>query len=120
MSYYESTASASYISNQFNLDARFYTLAMNIVREGSIALGRGDYPFTDNDGAIMHNVYLQLKNMSGESGVNRQQEHQYLAATKDAPHPAQEKIAAVFDKIDDEIRAEVEPLVKAKVPSAKA
>ena len=118
MTYYDNNV--AYISNGYNLDARFYTLAMNIVREGVIALGRGDYPFTDNDGATMHNIFLQLRNLNVESNVNRQQEHQNLSASKDAPHPSQEKIASVLDAVPNEIRTEAEPPVKAKLPAAKA
>lgn len=118
MTYYDN--SAAYISNSFNREARFRSIAMNAVREAVMAYGRHEYPFTDNDAAIMENVYLQLRNIGEEVSVNRQQEHQPLSFAKDSPAPAQAQISAVLDNIPNEIRAEVEPVIKVKLPSAKA
>ena len=118
MTYYDNNS--NYISNSYNREARFRAIAMNAVRETVVAYGRSDYPFTDNDAAIMENVYQQLRSIGEETGVNRQQEHQALSFTKDPPAATQAEIAKVLDAIPNEIRTEVEPLVKAKVPTAKA
>lgn len=118
MSYYDNNV--SYISNGYNRDARFRAIAMNAVREAVAAFGRHEYPFTDNDAAIMDNIFLQLRNLGEEASVNRQNEHQPVSYTKEPPAPAQAEIAKVLDAIDDAVRAEIEPAVKAKVPVAKA
>lgn len=118
MSYYDNNA--NYISNSFNRDARFRAIALNAVREAVTAFGRIDYPYTDNDAAIMENIFLQLRNLGEEASVNRQMEHQPVSYTKEPPAATQAQIAKVLDSIDNEIRAEAEPLVKAKVPTAKA
>lgn len=118
MTYYDNNV--AYISNTFNREARFRAIAVNAVREAVTAFGRHDYPFTDNDAAIMENIYLQLRSLGEEASVNRQQEHQAVSYTKDPPRASQAEIAAILDKIDNEVRAEAEPLVKAKVPTAKA
>lgn len=118
MTYYDNNV--SYISNGFNRDARFRAIAMNAVREAVIAFGRGDYPFTDNDAAIMDNIFLQLRSLGEESSVNRQQEHQPVSLAKEPPSAAQAQIAKVLESIDNEVRVETTELVKAKVPTAKA
>ena len=117
MTYYDN--SATYISNAFNRESRFRSIAMNAVREGVMAFGRHDFPFTDNDAAIMENIFQQLRSLGEEINVNRQQEHQSLSFAKDAPAPAQAQIAAVLGDVPSTLRAEVEPVVKAKVPTAK-
>lgn len=118
MTYYDTNS--AYISNSFNREARFRAIAMNAVREAVLAYGRDQYPFTDNDAAIMENIFLQLRSIGEESNVNRQIEHQNLSAIKDAPATAQAEIAKVLDALDNSVRAEVEPIVKAKLPAAKA
>lgn len=118
MTYYDNNA--TYISNTYNREARFRAIAMNAVREAVAAFGRHDYPFTDNDAAVMDNVFLQLRSLGEESSVNRQQEHQAVSYTKEPPSVTQATISQALDKADNEIRAEAEPVIKAKLPTAKA
>lgn len=118
MTYYDNNV--TYISNSYNRESRLRAIAFNAVREAVIAFGRIDLPFSDNDAAIAENLFNQLRGIGEESNVLRQDEHQALSNQKDAPKPASTKIAAILENIVDEVRAEAEPLVKAKVPVAKA
>lgn len=117
MSYYDTQ---SYTVNTYNRESRLRAVAANAVREAVIAAGRIDQPYTDNDAAVQENIYNMLLQVRDMDRGERQNEHQALSITNTAPASTQAKIAAVLGEIDDQIRAEAEPLVKAKVPTAKA
>jgi|694.fasta_scaffold83389_9 hypothetical protein len=117
MSYYESTAS-TYISNGYDRGARLRAVATNSVREAVIAAGRIDQPYTDNDAAILENIYNLLLRIV--DNVDKASEHQNLSVANTAPAVTQSEVALLLDSIDDTVRAETTTLVKAKVPAAKA
>jgi len=118
MSYFDVNQTEAFNTN-FNLEARARSIATNAVMEYLRFIGRGDKPVTDHDSALIHNVYQCLCSIVHEPGT-QSYEHQSLAIAGNAPEPSQIQIAAILDKIDEEVRAEKEPLVKAKVPTAKA
>ena len=117
MTYYDNN---TYISNGYNREARMRAVATNAVREAVIAFGRIDRPYTDNDAAILENIYSLLCNIGEETNVVRAQEHPTLSVAQSTPKPAQAQIAAILDNVDDSVGSEVATLVKAKVPNAKA
>ena len=116
MSYYETP---SYVANTYNRESRLRAVAANAVREAVISAGRIDQPYTDNDAAVQENIYNMLLQVRVMDHGERVSEHQPLSITNSAPTPAQAEIAKVLDTIPNEIRAEAEPLVKAKIPTAK-
>lgn len=117
MTYYDNND--SYNMSEYNRDSRFRSIAMNAVREAVTAFGRDPYPYTDNDAAIMDNIFLQLRSLGDELSVNRQHEHQPLSYAKTPPDHTQAQIAAALDSIDNLVRKENVPLAKAKTPEDK-
>lgn len=114
MTYLESTGYGSaYISNGYNRDARLRAVATNALREAVIAFGRVDRPYTDNDAAILENIYCLLQGVGEETRVSRENEHQTLSVTNTTPAPAQSKIADLLEHSDS-----LEPAVKVNLPKS--
>ena len=47
-------------TQNYNADARLRAIAMNAVREAMLVYQRWDRPFTDDDAARMHDIYMLL------------------------------------------------------------
>lgn len=103
MTYYENTPN-TYIPSSFHLESRMRAIATNAVRETTRALGRGDYPYTDNDAAIIENIFNLLRNLWPQESITREAEHQALAIPKGTPTFTQAQIAEMLDHWDDQIR----------------
>lgn len=119
MTYYDNS---TYISNGYNREARLRAVATNAVREAVIAFGRIDRPYTDNDAAILENVYVLLQGIGEETKVERVNEHQTLSVAGSAPAPAQSQISSLLgnlDALETAIGAASEAApVKANLPKA--
>ena len=104
----------------FDRDSRLRSIAMNAIRETLIAYGRYDKPFTDNDAAIMDNIF-KLLHVRENSEIDRTVEHfELVDKTQKAPSAALSAISGMLDKINDEATAEIAPLAKIKISAAKA
>ena len=66
-----------------DLDARFHTLATNVVQEARKPLGRASEQFSDNDGAIIENIYRLLVQIEHHDAVHVEYEHETLASKSD-------------------------------------
>jgi hypothetical protein len=120
MSPYDLTNNYGQVTVAYDRDARLRSIAMNAIRETLIAYGRYDKPFTDNDSAIMDNIF-KLLHVREEAEVDRGTEHFELAdKNQKPPSAALSSISGMLDKINDEASAEVAPLGKIKIGAAKA
>lgn len=106
--------------NYFDRNSRLRAIAMNTIREGVIAFGRIDRPFTDNDAAIMDNVYNLLSALGEEQTVGREYEHQNLSVEGTSPAASQSQIANILAGLDPVIRTEGRATGKGKASAVKA
>ena len=120
MNSYDLNSNYSQVTVAYDRDARLRSIAMNAVRETLIAYGRYDRPFTDNDAAIMDNIF-KLLHVREESEVDRATEHFELAdKNQKPPSAALASISGMLDKVNEEASTEITPLAKVKIPAAKA
>ena len=108
----------SYISNGYNRNSRLRAVAANAIREAVIAAGRIDRPYTDNDAAILENVYVLLTKIT--DSVEVLNEHQELSVPNTKPDAAQEAVYKALGDLADQITTEADPLVKASLPAKKS
>ena len=103
----------------FDRDSRLRSIAMNAIRETLIAYGRYDKPFTDNDAAIMDNIF-KLLHVRENNEIDRTVEHfELVDKTQKPPSPALSAISGMLDKINEQTSAEIAPLAKSKIAVAK-
>jgi hypothetical protein len=107
-------------TSYFDRNSRLRAIAMNTIREGVIAFGRVDRPFTDSDAATMDNVYNLLAGLGEEQAVGREYEHQNLSVEGTSPAASQAQIANILAGFDPVIRTEGRATDKSKAASAKA
>lgn len=103
----------------FDRDSRLRSIAMNAIRETLITYGRYDKPFTDNDAAIMDNIF-KLLHVRENNEIDRTVEHfELVDKTQKPPSAALSAISGMLDKINDQAPTEITPLGKSKIVAAK-
>ena len=108
------------MTNNYDSEPRLRAIAMNAIREAMLVYQRWDKPFTDEDAARMHDVFLLLH--LGERKTEF--EHAPLVVEKQQPIPLEIlSIADLLEKRENEIAkpahsfSEASP-VKANLPKA--
>lgn len=84
------------MTHNYDTEARLRAIAMNSIREAMLVYNRWDRPFTDDDAARMHDVFLLLHLQDQGSDY----EHAPLVAEKQSPVSA--AVHKVADLLGDE------------------
>jgi hypothetical protein len=92
----------------YNADARLRAISMNAVREAMLVQNRWDKPFSDDDAARMHDIFLLLH----LDAVHTDNEHAALTT----PAPVSEQVLKIADLLENA----PEPAVNAVVPKSRA
>jgi hypothetical protein len=108
------------MTNNYDAESRLRAIAMNAIREAMLVYQRWDKPFTDEDAARMHDIFLLLH----LNDRNVEFEHAPLVTEKQPPIPTEIlSIADLLEKRENEIAKSADSFpeaaaVKAHLPKA--
>ena len=95
------------MTSNYNADSRLRAIAINSVREAMLVKNRWERPFSDDDAARMHDIFLLLHLDDAPS------ENEHAALTTPAP------VSETVLKIADLLENAPEPAVNAVVPKSR-